>query len=317
MRDSYRAHGKAIAYNTVGSIVATILVTSGAVVVSAIAARSASFTGQPAHKSILIGVLVFIGLGMGLVLIGFGVQLFRRREKTGKASADELSEEQQLLSQSRLDLSNLQQKYTEVTAALAGKKQQLKEETRKYTDMKSQKEAVVDALAKTRSQVGELEQQLRVLQAWQDEFEWLIEIARDQANTIFRFVTPTTVHIGNHELKRSDPYIDFVLPIDNRSVYDVRPAESLEGRILFYERELRQPLRWVERIPIPRGDARSSTLRQNLTPEDVDYILETDGGHFDLARLKITIAGDAEFADRVTPQLAHVHHLNIGTEGLS
>lgn len=316
MRDSYRTHGKALAYNTIGSIIATILVTSGATVVSAIAARSAYFTGQPVHKSILIGVLVFVGLGMGLVLIGFGVQLFRR-EKTGKASSDELSEDQRLLSQSRLDLSNLQQKYTEVTAAIAGKKQQLKEETRKYTDMKSQKEAVVDALAKTRSQVGELEQQLRVLQAWQDEFEWLIEIARDQANTIFRFVTPTTVHIGNHELKRSDPYIDFVLPIDNRSVYDVRPAESLEGRIFFHERELRQPLRWVERISIPRGDARSSTLRQNLTPEDVDYILKTDGSRFDLARLKITIAGDAKFADRVIPQLAHVHHLNIGKEGLS
>ena len=52
-----------------------------------------------------------------------------------------------------------------------------------------------DALTENRAPVEELEQQLRVLQARDDEFKWLIDIANDQADTIYRFVTPTAVHI--------------------------------------------------------------------------------------------------------------------------
>jgi hypothetical protein len=102
-----------------------------------------------------------------------------------------------------------------------------------------------NGFTQSQSQLALAEQELRRLQAQRDETEWLREIAKDQAHTLYRFVSITDCRIGKHELFRHDPYMEFLLIVWNRSIYDIRLAE-IAGSISFNARELTESLQWKE-----------------------------------------------------------------------
>lgn len=142
---------------------------------------------------------------------------------------------------------------------------------------------------------------------------WLHEIAKDEAETIYRFVLITECHFGKHELLRSDhPYIEFFLYIENRSVYDVTLAD-LTGSISFDQRELVEPLRWLGRPPLvlTHGNIGSFTFRQSLTQDDAVHILsgEAEDLRFDFSRLEVKVLGYEDFGRMVVPQFLHVDQL--------
>lgn len=146
------------------------------------------------------------------------------------------------------------------------------------------------------------EQELRRLQAQSDESEWLREIAKDQAQTLYRFVSITDCRIGKHELFRHDPYMEFLLIVWNRSIYDIALVE-IAGSTSFNGRELTDPLQWKEGSRVLTwGNIATFTFRQNLTKDDVGHLLNGHA-HFDFNRLEIKAEGVGGFASIVVPRM--------------
>lgn len=155
-------------------------------------------------------------------------------------------------------------------------------------------------------QIGARDRQIEQLQASIASLKWLHDIAIDQAQTIFRFVSITDWKIGKHELSRDDSYIEFPVTIWNHSIYEIALPE-ISGSISFNGRELTGSLRWMERIRVLTwGNIGTFNFRQSLTRDDVIHILN-GCANFDFDRLEIAIEGSGEAASKVTAQL-----LNFG-----
>jgi len=150
--------------------------------------------------------------------------------------------------------------------------------------------------------VGARDADIKILQTKLDGFKWLDEIARDEAETLYSFVSVADCQIAKHELvRRSDPYIEFSATIWNRSIYDITIQEMV-GSMAFNGRELTGKPTWKEedRV-ILRNNTRSFIFRQSLSSEDVTHILN-GRAHFDLNQLKITAHSKNESID-VKPQV--------------
>lgn len=161
-----------------------------------------------------------------------------------------------------------------------------------------------DCERKISARDGQIEQ----LQAQLERFTWLHDIAKDQAETIHRFVHITRCVIGKYELfDRVDPYIEFQLTIDNRSVYEICFADPV-GVIFFGDRELSGALSWTERAAPTHGNEGVVTLKERLDRTDVIPILNGPEATFDFTRLKLGIKGDTFFDTVVRPQVANLGH---------
>ena len=72
-----------------------------------------------------------------------------------------------------------------------------------------------------RSERNHLQLRVDELHEESERYKWVYDIIRDQAETLYRFVSITDCRMGNHELRqRADPYIDFLVTIWNRSIYE-------------------------------------------------------------------------------------------------
>lgn len=153
-------------------------------------------------------------------------------------------------------------------------------------------------------QIGARQGQIEQLQAKLNEREWLWSIASQQAETIYRFVSITDCRISQHELfGRNDPYIEFLVTVSNRSVYDVALLDPV-GRISFKGREFTEGLQWKESTRVVTwSDIKTFTLRQKLTIDDRVQILNGQGD-FTLG-VEISAAGHGNSASIVTTQALH------------
>jgi hypothetical protein len=159
--------------------------------------------------------------------------------------------------------------------------------------------------------VSAQEDQIKRLQVELNEFKWLRDLADDQASSIFRFVQITKCTVGKREFQRNDPYLEFVLAVDNRSVYDVNFAE-LNGSISFKDWQLTGALTWIERSAPTHGNVGQVIIRQALDRQDVIHILNgSPNVSFDFSRLQIGISRNG-----TQPQSAQVSHLSVTNEDL-
>jgi hypothetical protein len=146
--------------------------------------------------------------------------------------------------------------------------------------------------------------QIEQLQAKLDGAKWLFDIATDQAKTIYRFVSITDWRTGQHELLRDDAYLEFLMTIWNRSVYDIILLAT-SGRISFHGRELTGTLAWKEQPQVIKwANTGQVTLRQALTRDDAVHILN-HGSSFDFSHLQIRATGFGNFESVVVPQSLH------------
>ncbi len=148
-----------------------------------------------------------------------------------------------------------------------------------------------------------------------NETSWLTDIVRDQAQTLYRFVHFTNLQYGKHELMRSDPYLEFSLHVDNRSLFDISFSD-ISGSISFAERELSISPTWQSRLPITQGNVGMVSLRQRLSKEDVVYILNGPPDNqeigFDFGRLQIKVEGN----HNLEPALLPVHRAPLTNKEL-
>lgn len=117
-------------------------------------------------------------------------------------------------------------------------------------------------------------------------------VAHIQAHSIGSYVRITELRYSQHDLLRSDPYVEFSFLLVNNSTYDIEPSPTLSGSISFSKRELTGTLSWIRRNRVRHNDLAEITFRQNLTKEDVVHIL--NGGvadFFRFARLKLMLEG--------------------------
>jgi hypothetical protein len=150
-------------------------------------------------------------------------------------------------------------------------------------------------------QVSARDGEIQQLKTKLSGYKWLDEIATEQAQTIHRFVSMSECRFGRFELfQRNDPYIEFILDIWNRSVYDVSIPEP-SGPIDFNGRELMGTPQWKEsKRSITWSNQGWFTLRQNLSSEDVVHIMN-GSAHFSFHLLNLRVEG-AGIADNVIPQ---------------
>lgn len=180
---------------------------------------------------------------------------------------------------------------------------------------------VDDTLAKSNAQVNELEQNLSKLQEKYDDLEsgtaHVRMVAHIQAQSINSYVRIKQLQYSQHDLLRSDPYVEFSFVLVNNSIYDVEPDTTLSGSIWFAKRELTGSLTWIRRDRVRHNDLEEITLRQNLTKEDVVHILNGSVTHFfSFARLKIMLAGAPEFSAIVMPRALALTQTNISNSDL-
>lgn len=146
---------------------------------------------------------------------------------------------------------------------------------------------------------------------------WLREIAKGQAESILSFVQITKPTFGKYELFRSDPYLEFQLSVDNRSVYDLALCEKLVGSISYLNREFSSAVTWIDRPVLTHVNVSTITIRQALTREDVSHILSgAEAVHFDFSRLQIEFESHADFKEDVSSKSLHVHHLLLNNADL-
>lgn len=137
-----------------------------------------------------------------------------------------------------------------------------------------------------------------------EQYAWLHEIAKAQAEDISRYVTIEAVRmIDPHD---PTPGINFCFWIRNRSNYHVT-IDEVKGAIRFEGRPLTYPLVVLgnEINEFPPLGVGVLTISQPLRPEEVDRISEFGenvGHYFSVNELQITVRGGANFP-QVKPQL--------------
>jgi len=184
----------------------------------------------------------------------------------------------------------LQEKYVDVAAQLAGKKQQLKEESRKLLDMTERKNTVDNAWTETKAELARL--------------QWIKPVADEQAEHLSSLVLVEEVVIPSHRLLSDSDYIELDFKIKNCSVYKISIEEVL-GRFSYHT----EPF---EASPVLIGDALRElpfwrrgelTLKQPLTRRETLNILNTQADiTFHRARIPI----------KTTPAISGDHYLHIG-----
>jgi hypothetical protein len=87
-KPSIKEHAALIAHQTIGTVLAALILAGGAALISLISARSAYFSGMPLYRAILLGVVIFFLISGAATLIDLIVLRHRRR----KARSEEVSE---------------------------------------------------------------------------------------------------------------------------------------------------------------------------------------------------------------------------------
>ncbi len=126
---------------------------------------------------------------------------------------------------------------------------------------------------------------------WKDRAQapdWLRDIADEEAKALDRFVLIVWAGIGKSELyERRDPYLEFQLRVENRSLYDPVLEDPI-GSVSFEDRELSGERIWTERTLPTHGKEGVITLRQRLDRDDVVYIMSgSTESSFDFTRLEV------------------------------
>jgi hypothetical protein len=136
------------------------------------------------------------------------------------------------------------------------------------------------------------------------EMEFVYGRAKEQAQQIQRVVKVEDLSVVPAGLLRSnDPYIEFNVTLWNHSIYDVELVDNLVGFIGLNTWEFRKPVTWVPQTK-PRtvwaNNPAGYTLRQDLTPEDVQRI-RTMRAHFTMG-LELMVKGYDAAASLVPAQ---------------
>jgi hypothetical protein len=273
-------HVKSVIHNTIGSTLSTLLVAGGLGVIFWL--RGLAF-----HWAVLIGASFLLAVTMAANFIS--VIMVRHRKPSSSANKGAESEA----------------KSTQRLRDQVDQNEQLQGELHTLTQV-SERE-----MAKLKSEKG---MQGRELAKLRSVTQWLIDIAEDQRQTIHRFLHFTSVRYGRHELMRGDPYLEFALTVDNRSLFDVSFLE-LDGSIRFDQRELGIAPEWQSRIPITQGNAGNVGIRQRLTKEDVVYILNGSSDKetgFVFGGLKINIEGN----HGLTANFLQIHRMPLTNKEL-
>jgi hypothetical protein len=184
----------------------------------------------------------------------------------------------------------LQEKYVEVSAQLAGKKQQLKEEGRKLLDMTEQKSAVYNAWTETKDELAEL--------------QWIKPIANEQAEHLSSLVLVEKVVIPGHRLLSDSDYIELYFKIKNYSVYKISIEEVLGNFSYNSEPFEASPVLIGDSLrELPFWQRGGFTLKQSLTRRETLNILNTPAA-IAFHRAKIPL--------KTTPAITENHELHIG-----
>lgn len=144
--------------------------------------------------------------------------------------------------------------------------------------------------------------------------KWLHGAADFQKETLeHSFVKVEKVGIGQHDLLRESPYIDFGFLVTNYSIYNLSLGE-LSGSITYAGRLLSKPPFWPDNsVKNLRINGTGCVIRQPLSKEDVEHILNM-GGAFEFNNLKIRINSTPNFTDSAPKYLFFtdpIHHYEI------
>lgn len=136
------------------------------------------------------------------------------------------------------------------------------------------------------------------------EMEWAYGRTQEQAQQLERVVSVEEFQVlPSGVMRTTDPYIEFIVTIGSRSLFDLQ-VEELSGVLALGNWELRQRVAWLarpeERI-IWANNRTSFSFRQDLTPEDVAEMQKAET-QFNVSRFELSVTGFDKSADLVKSQ---------------
>ncbi|HYW73911.1 MAG TPA: hypothetical protein VE961_23005, partial [Pyrinomonadaceae bacterium] len=158
------------------------------------------------------------------------------------------------------------------------------------TDAKSESEkddrGTNDALAQAGARIGNLEQQLRVLQARDDEYGWLRDVVAEQAQHLNSLVQIVNGLISDHDLTSESPFIELRFLLKNSSVFPVS-IPNFDGKLLFGNYQFDNAPTFVGK-PISNlafWHHGGFDLRQELKKHEANMILNSERKSFAFHRI--------------------------------
>ena len=147
---------------------------------------------------------------------------------------------------------------------------------------------VEQALIKSNAKLASLEQKFGVLQARDDEFKWLREIADTQRKAIPDYVV-TDCWIIEHDLLRESPFIDFQVSYRSACVYQLS-AVRIRGSVRFANQRLSCDAVMSQNLVnnLDVGEVGWTTITQPLTRDDAIRILNQNNSfYFDQVTIEL------------------------------
>src|SRR6266536_30929 len=148
-------------------------------------------------------------------------------------------------------------------------------------------------------------------------YQWLHQLADDQAEHIAQHVQLEKPFTYRHRFNDPIPSIGFKFPVRNHSVFMVGIAEQIKGEIYYDGVQLIEPIivRHAD-SDIGRREIGGIAIEQRLTPTEAAHISKMQGT-FHFSALEITIKGGTSFPQVKPERLGiteHEHSLSMQNE---
>lgn len=160
-------------------------------------------------------------------------------------------------------------------------------------------------IAELKDDLASLQKTIEELGRFNQEYEWLTTLARQQSREIDKWVKVKNCERGDLNL-----YVPFGDPqnvilcvwVTNKSRLDISLSDDLGGLIKFQEMELKDTKEVINHVTdLPSGETACLTIKQRLTPSEVQAIINAEYSarpqFYNFDKLQVTIVGGKSSPD--------------------
>lgn len=305
-----KRHSEGITHDTIGSIISTQILQGVPSMMAFATALLAYFqNGVPIYAVILIGVFAFSLLSFAwYFLTRRRILANRARMEESQPSTDEIEREVEKAKEA------LNAQYQSEIKTL---KKELGDAREDYADeIEGRKRAFTDLQRK----YDTLLEQNKGLHAELAKLTWLYNLATKQAEDISSYVV-AQVRYCYYEANAPIPHVILAVDIHNKSVFDIAIEDAIVGHIQLGGERLRGEKELIHNPRIPPSGEGSLTLKQRLTPEEVNLVAYCErqplGAIYYFDALDIMIAGRTQFPEFDRTRLKLPQHIGSKDTPLS
>ncbi|HEV2707911.1 MAG TPA: hypothetical protein VGV59_18470 [Pyrinomonadaceae bacterium] len=192
-------------------------------------------------------------------------------------------------------------------------------------ELEDGKAADARTIEQQRTQIGQLQHDAqthsmraefrdRQLETLKTQYEWLHEMAEEQAKDISKYVVVEQVRFCYHEFIAPIPYLIFAVDIRNKSVFDITIEDEMKGHIRIAGERLHGEKELVHNPKIPPSDKGTLTIKQRLGSVEVELVKGCEkeylGAFYYFDKLEIMIAARTEIPRFERPPLQLPEHIS-------